>query len=487
MENPRTESRMIDSSSARGGFTSRYTNDEFEALNTLIKDIRGRNGFTKQGGALDQPARLAYHYNLLQDTVKEARENSEGKTANVPTEFLLNAREIDRGRVGDYWSTQQELLARAFSAYVEDKLKAQGRSSEFMSYGSDNNQPIFRMFNVKPFPEGVERIEMRKLFDEFFAELRKSNIMKAKVADAKAIADLRLKRLEQSIDAVIDQVEFVTKSAEDDDMSTDEIIDQIRRLTGVEPNYNLIRSIQDAIQGPETKSVDHSALGKTAKCIRLVTGERVSMGTLKEVNRLVQQAAGSEGVKALYFVPSHRHSKPRDGEQAAHFRSKPRKGAIELSDIDVSKMSATDRRELSEAIRTKLPKSRGPNRRELLALRDRLSSATESAKPRERVPNNARKEAEVFSVTFTSWPRPMRPAGIRRWLMPSARCRRSKSATSLPGSRAQRCAQLDRLIDTMNDPGEAFGGRPGVDDNDRQNAARDVERMLTGAIADRAS
>jgi hypothetical protein len=73
---------------------------------------------------------------------------------------------IDRGRTEDYWSTRHEMMARAFSSYIEDKLAEKGNRSDFLSFGSDNN--LYKANGIKPFPEGDERNRINKAFDELF-------------------------------------------------------------------------------------------------------------------------------------------------------------------------------------------------------------------------------------------------------------------------------------------------------------------------------
>ena len=67
------------------------------------------------------------------------------------------------------------MFSRAFSAFVEDNLEAEGRKSEYLSYGSSN--PIYRWGveeseRLRPFPEGEERTRINAAFQDFFDTLK---------------------------------------------------------------------------------------------------------------------------------------------------------------------------------------------------------------------------------------------------------------------------------------------------------------------------
>jgi len=152
--------------------SGRWSNDSLDALSAIFKDVRGRSGFTaERSGPLDRVATAVRAYDTRLKMLESA-EAADVKTKRVPTDFAMNARRIDEGRVGDYWTLPHEMAARAFSAYVEDRLAARGDRSDFLSFGSNNDMPVFRMFNIRPFPEGAEREAIDAAFDRFFAVLQ---------------------------------------------------------------------------------------------------------------------------------------------------------------------------------------------------------------------------------------------------------------------------------------------------------------------------
>lgn len=153
-------------------FTGRYSNDTIDAIGAIYKSVRGRSGFNaERKGTLDSLANNLRRYKDRLELLESARK-SDTKTKRVPTGYVMNARAIDEGRASDYWSTPHEMAARAFSSYVEDKLSEKGASSQFLSFGSNNNMPEYRLFNVRPFPEGTERVEINKAFDSFVSTVK---------------------------------------------------------------------------------------------------------------------------------------------------------------------------------------------------------------------------------------------------------------------------------------------------------------------------
>jgi hypothetical protein len=156
---------------SRGALAGRWSNDTLDAIGSIYKTVRGRAGFnSEQSGRVDMIRRYLKNYAQRIAMLKSAAA-SEEKTKRVPTDFAMNAKRIDQGSATDYWTTPQEMAARAFSAYVEDKIAAHGGKSDFLSYGSDNRLPKYRLFNLRPFPEGAERLAINSAFDNLFSTL----------------------------------------------------------------------------------------------------------------------------------------------------------------------------------------------------------------------------------------------------------------------------------------------------------------------------
>ncbi|MGB4062536.1 MAG: PLxRFG domain-containing protein [Azonexus sp.] len=150
----------------------RLSNDVLDALSNLFKSVRGRSGMNAEktgvvDGIRSDMRRYADRVKMLED----ARSSNE-KIKQVPTSYAMDAKRIDQGSATDYWTTEHEMAARAFSAYVEDKISEPGGRSDFLSYGSNNSMPEYRIFNVRPFPEGAERAAINQGFDQLFETLQ---------------------------------------------------------------------------------------------------------------------------------------------------------------------------------------------------------------------------------------------------------------------------------------------------------------------------
>ncbi|HOI95559.1 MAG TPA: PLxRFG domain-containing protein [Syntrophobacter fumaroxidans] len=173
-EDLRTEFRMNQPGNVparkRGAFSGRHTNDTLEEMSAVLKAVRGRSGFdSEHKGPLDRVRRgmalYAERIKMLEDANKGAE-----KIKQVPTSFAMEAKKIDQGRATDYWTTPHEMAARAFSAYVEDRIAESGAKSDFLSYGADNR--FYLPVRIRPFPEGAERAAIGKAFDDFVKVLQ---------------------------------------------------------------------------------------------------------------------------------------------------------------------------------------------------------------------------------------------------------------------------------------------------------------------------
>jgi hypothetical protein len=102
-------------------------------------------------------------------------------TGKKVSSFLSEAEKLDVSK--PYWSTTEELSARAFQAYVEDRLEEKGLKNDYLSWGADNAH--YALFNEKPFPEGEERERINKAFDELFEVFRKTGVLKRMAQVAK--------------------------------------------------------------------------------------------------------------------------------------------------------------------------------------------------------------------------------------------------------------------------------------------------------------
>lgn len=164
--------------SGRGlpSFSGRRTNDALEAISSVYKEVRGRTGFDSQHqrGAMDEIRRAMEGVKVSREQLTSAK-TSPTRMVMTRTDFLNEAARLDGARTVPYWSTKPELTARAFSAYVEDKLKAAGRQSDYLSFGSENW--LYALEESKPFPEGAERARINAAFDNLFDAMKKAGVV----------------------------------------------------------------------------------------------------------------------------------------------------------------------------------------------------------------------------------------------------------------------------------------------------------------------
>lgn len=150
----------------------RWTNDALEQLSVIAKAVRGRSGFQSDGnGSLD---RLRSEIQLYASRLKMLAEAQSGneKTRMVPTQFAMDAKELDQGRGTDYWTTPHEMAARAFQGYVEDRIAERGGVSPFLNYGPEN-VGIPTPWGVKrPFPHGAERAAINLALDRLVSVIQ---------------------------------------------------------------------------------------------------------------------------------------------------------------------------------------------------------------------------------------------------------------------------------------------------------------------------
>lgn len=166
-----TEARKNPKSrSTFGGY--RHTNDALDKINEIFKAVRGRSGFNADfKGVLDYLRGSMSRYMSRLKMLADAQQSTT-KYKSVPTEFAMNAKELDQGRGSDYWTTPHEMSARAFQGYVEDKIAAKNARSPFLNYGPEN-VGILTPYGVKrPFPYGEERVAINQAFDDLIGGLQ---------------------------------------------------------------------------------------------------------------------------------------------------------------------------------------------------------------------------------------------------------------------------------------------------------------------------
>lgn len=172
MDGEALELGLVKVEGSKSAMGSRWSNEALEKLSTIYKAVRGRTGFdsTNQSGVMDRLRGDMTRYSQRLKMLADAQAGDQ-KTKRVPTEFAMNAKELDQGRGEDYWTTPHEMAARAFQGYVEDKIAAQGARSPFLNYAPENVGILTPWGAKRPYPYGQERKAINEAFDKFVGVL----------------------------------------------------------------------------------------------------------------------------------------------------------------------------------------------------------------------------------------------------------------------------------------------------------------------------
>lgn len=92
------------------------------------------------------------------------------KTGKTVSKFYADALNLENGKT-QYWSTTKEMAARAFSAYLGDRLEEQGRKNDYLAGNTSNEGYSDKR---TPYPYGDERKKINAAFDELFRAVKET-------------------------------------------------------------------------------------------------------------------------------------------------------------------------------------------------------------------------------------------------------------------------------------------------------------------------
>ena len=94
------------------------------------------------------------------------------------SKFYVESQKIDAGSSAKstYWQSRKEMAARAFAAYISDKLHSHGRENTYLSSYADNKYYVID--GIKPYPEGEERTRINGAFDRLFDTIKANGTLK---------------------------------------------------------------------------------------------------------------------------------------------------------------------------------------------------------------------------------------------------------------------------------------------------------------------
>lgn len=125
--------------------------------------LRMKMNVLKRQSRIDEFNALVDKFNALNAEVERERRRRSGikSYSNYAN---------DAQRLGNYYAMHAELFARAFEAYIEDKLHAAGRHNTYLVTGA---RKIYRTGDRgQPYPQGKDRQRISDAFDSFMGVVR---------------------------------------------------------------------------------------------------------------------------------------------------------------------------------------------------------------------------------------------------------------------------------------------------------------------------
>lgn len=125
---------------------------------------------------MKKSAELREAVNAEIDVYNALRSYSDGES-----DFSMDAKSFDKGKSGKYWSSRREMFARAFEAYVQDKLEDSDRRNSYLVDGtrvkySTPHGSARLGTEGQPYPQGETRKRINKAFDKLMAEMKKADV-----------------------------------------------------------------------------------------------------------------------------------------------------------------------------------------------------------------------------------------------------------------------------------------------------------------------
>lgn len=186
------------------GATDTYQGAEIEALNVLHKKVFGKSGLKRNTSGFYN---LGYYASRLYRAAEdlEKAKNGESEKLSIDTEFYKNSKEFDKTRATPYFAQTHEMFARAFEYFIQTKLDERKDKSDYLQY---DKAPVYEaIYGISPYPSGEERVELNKLFQAFFDELKtkedeNKNVIMFRKSDRKTDAAGFYSTVEAALEAI---------------------------------------------------------------------------------------------------------------------------------------------------------------------------------------------------------------------------------------------------------------------------------------------
>ena len=187
---PGGKSIHIDSNIGSGGIAHEW----FHAVDNIFNEVWGgkKHGFLTAGDA--PKSKIAKAAQELIHTLTRKGTYSKKSQKNPLTNLYGYAKYRDKTtRLRPYWSLPQEMSARCFETYVNDKLQSEGHKNEYLVSRDISVRKLKKKVeNVSDksnyiksgseYPIGKERKKINKAFDKFFAVLHETNAFEKSIA-----------------------------------------------------------------------------------------------------------------------------------------------------------------------------------------------------------------------------------------------------------------------------------------------------------------
>lgn len=138
-------------------------------MNAIYKAVTGRSFLRVDQQSVGRRMHWTVE-EIASNKAKLAVEHNETTVQKGRSDYYIEARRIDSQHTDEYWSRPDELGARAFEAYVFDKLAERGLRSDYLVYAVENK--YYARYDMKPYPEGAERASINMAIDGLFETIR---------------------------------------------------------------------------------------------------------------------------------------------------------------------------------------------------------------------------------------------------------------------------------------------------------------------------
>lgn len=136
-------------------------------VTTSLDLLLGAEWRSRYHGDMSYPKRYQEWINKAIDRVEKTASGFTPEKYPAESRFFIDAKYYDGFRSKPYWSTRVELFARAFEAWVQDRVEATpGMTSQYLVHGRRPSEQV----EHSAYPRGEERERFAKKMEAFFED-----------------------------------------------------------------------------------------------------------------------------------------------------------------------------------------------------------------------------------------------------------------------------------------------------------------------------